>query len=208
MVRVIIADDHAIFREGLTKLLKEVCDVEVVGTAKDGKEVVEKTQRLLPDIVIMDISMPILDGVQAAREIKRDFPHVKVILLTMHKSAQFAKCALLPEISGYVLKDEAFSELVSAIRAVSSNKSFISEAVLDKLDDLRKKKGEVSLLLTPRERQVLKAIAFGLTNRQIAKRLKISVKTVDAHRTNIMQKLDIHTTAELVRYAIEAGFLE
>jgi len=207
-IRVIVADDHAVFTEGLVKLLQEVEGIEVVGTAKDGEKVVEEAARLLPDIVLMDIAMPALDGVQAARELKRRLPGVKVILLTMHKDAQFIKAALLPEVSAYVLKDDAFADLLAAIEAVASGKTYMSPAIAERMRELKEAGARLGSLLTPREREVLRLIARGLTNKQISKKLHLSLKTVDTHRTNLMQKLDIHTTAELVRFAINSGLTD
>ena len=149
-----------------------------------------------------------LDGVQVAREVKKRLPEVKVILLTMHKEAQFIKSALLPEVSGYVIKDNAFEDLVRAIEAAASGSKYISPDISEKIRELREMRGKLASLLTPREREVLGLIARGLTNKQIAAKLNLSLKTVDTHRTNLMQKLDIHSTAELVRFALDAGLID
>lgn len=207
-IKIVIVDDHVLFTAGLIRLFEEIEDVEVIGTAKSGEEILEKIENLNPDIIIMDISFPSADGIQIGRRIKKLLPDVKIILLTMHKEAQFIKAALLPEISGYVLKDDAFEELLQAIKVVSSGGRYFSSFVNEKLRELKEKGERISSLLTPREREVLKLIARGLSNKEIAWELKLSLKTVDTHRTNLMQKLDLHSTAELVRYALEAGLVD
>jgi DNA-binding NarL/FixJ family response regulator len=208
MIRVIIADDHVIFRQGLLNLLKSARDILVVGEAGDGSETLDLIIRERPDIAILDISMPGLDGFGILQQIREMGIGTKAIFLTMHKDSITAKKAMQSEVSGYVLKDNAFEDLLNSIRAVFAGGTFISPSVSQKIFAPPSHEGNKPHVLTVREREVLRLIASGLTNRQIADKLFISVKTVETHRTNIMQKLDIHTIADLVRYAIKTGLLE
>lgn len=207
MNRVIIADDHVIFRQGLLTLLKSAPDISVIGEAGEGTETLDLIIKENPDIAILDISMPGLDGFGILQKIQSMGLSTKVIFLTMHNETLTAKRALQLNASGYVLKDNAFEDLLYAVKAVSAGGTFVSPSVFEKI--LRTSdEGKEPHILTIREREVLKLIASGLTNKQIAGQLFISVKTVETHRTNIMQKLDSHTTADLVRYAIKTGILE
>lgn len=207
MIRVLIADDHVIFRQGLLKLLQAAGDISVVGETGDGAEALNRIIKERPDIAILDISMPVLDGFEILQKIREAGIETKIIFLTMHKDSITAKRAIQLEISGYVLKDNAFEDLLYAIRAVFSGGTFVSPSISQKIFAPPSCEGRESQMLTVREREILKLIASGLTNKQIADRLFISVKTVETHRTNIMQKLDIHTIADLVRYAIKIGLL-
>jgi DNA-binding NarL/FixJ family response regulator len=208
MIRVLIADDHIIFRQGLLNLLQSASDIEVVGEAGDGAETLKLIAKERPDIAILDISMPGIDGFEILQKIREAGNKTKIIFLTMHKDSMTAKRAIQLEVSGYVLKDNAFEDLLYSIRAVSAGGTFVSPSVSQKIFKAPFHEEKVPHVLTVREREVLELIASGLTNRQIADKLFISIKTVETHRTNIMQKLDVHTIADLVRYAIKTGLLE
>jgi DNA-binding NarL/FixJ family response regulator len=209
-VRVLLADDHTIVRKGLRSLLDDEPDVRVIGEAKDGREAVAEAERLLPDIILMDITMPGLNGLEATRQVKERLPGVKVLVLTMHANDEYIFHILQSGASGYVLKQAAPAELVSAIEAVDRGDSYLSPGVARKVIDQYGRRGEVVDSydrLTAREREVLQLIAEGNTNRGIAGMLHISVKTVETHRGNLMEKLDIRTTAELTQYAVRTGVL-
>lgn len=212
-ISVLLAEDHTIVRKGLRSLLDAEDDIWVIGEAEDGREAVEKTRKLRPDIVVMDITMPGLNGLEATRQIKQRFPHVQVVVLTMHTAEEYIFRILRAGASAYVVKRAAPSELVSAVRAACRGESFLSPSVsktvieeyLQKADAFA---GENSYeKLTPREREVLQLIAEGHSNREIAELLCLSVKTVQSHRANLMRKLDIHSTAELTQYAIRKGII-
>ena len=208
MMRVIVADDHVIFRQGLLKLLQSSENTAVVGEAGTGPETIDLVTREKPDIAILDISMPGFDGFEILERIQIIGTGTKVIFLTMHKDALTAKKALQSGASGYVLKDNAFEDLLYAISTVSAGGKFISPSVLESVIKAPLHEDNASRVLTLRESEVLKLIASGLKNKQIAQELFISIKTVETHRTNIMQKLDIHSTASLVQYAFKIGLLE
>jgi DNA-binding NarL/FixJ family response regulator len=209
--RLVIADDHAIMREGLRVLLEMEDNLEVVGTAENGREAVSAVRELQPDLVLMDLSMPQADGLSAIRELVRREVPTKVLVLTMHRTEEHIRAALQAGAGGYVLKDASRSELLAAIETVLSGKTYISPAVADRivsgyLDGGRGQTGSVRSLadtLTTREKQVLKLIAEGARNREIAAALFLSVKTVEKHRANLMAKLDLHNTAALTAFAIE-----
>jgi len=207
-VRILLVDDHALVRQGLRSLLAQE-GFSVVGEASDGLEAMEKIRSLSPDIVVMDISMPAQNGLNVAREVHKFFPHVKVILLSQHTEDMYIADALEACVAAYVLKSQASSDLVHAIHQVSSGKVYyspdISAAVLAAY---KAKTDDKPDSLTLRERQVLQLIAEGKTTRDVASLLFISVKTAETHRTRLMQKLDIHETASLVRYAIRRGLVQ
>ncbi len=207
MIKVVIADNHVIFRQGLLKLLQSAQDITVAGEAGNGPETLELIAKEKPDLAILDISMPGLDGFEIYEKMKSNGIETKVIFLTVHNDTLTAKKAIQSNTSGYVLKDNAFEDLLYAIRAVASGGKFISPSISDKILNFSEKESK-NHILTGRESEILRLIASGLTNRQIANKLFISIKTVETHRTNIMQKLDVHTTADLVRYAIKTGLLE
>jgi DNA-binding NarL/FixJ family response regulator len=207
MIKVVIADNHVIFRQGLLKLLQSAQDITVAGEAGNGPETLELIAKEKPDLAILDISMPGLDGFEIYEKMKSNGLETKVIFLTVHNDTLTAKKAIQSNASGYVLKDNAFEDLLYAIRAVASGGKFISPSISDKILNFSEKESK-NHILTGRESEILRLIASGLTNKQIANKLFISIKTVDTHRTNIMQKLDVHTTADLVRYAIKTGLLE
>lgn len=213
-IRILLSDDHTILRTGLRMLISAAGDLEVIGEAKDGEEAVSMTEALQPDVVLMDISMPKLDGIKATAEIKRKQPGVKVLMLTMHENDEYLFRTIQAGGSGYVLKKAADDEVLDAIRHVASGGAFLRPAVTTKLvqDYLeRVDKGEESDSygkLTEREREILRLIAEGHTNAQIAQMLVISVRTVESHRAHIMEKLGIQTRAELVKYALRKGLLD
>jgi len=208
LARILLVDDHALVRQGLRSLLERE-NFTVVGEAADGLEAIQQTRALSPDIVVMDISMPSENGLNAAREIHKSLPGVKVILLTQHSEDVYIADALEAGVAGYVLKSQVSNDLIHAIRQVMTGKVYISPgvsgAVLSAYKSRIDKKTDV---LTLRERQVLQLIAEGKTTRDVASLLFISVKTAETHRSRLMQKLDIHETAGLVRYAIRRGLVQ
>ena len=208
MTKLILVDDHAMFRQSLRKLLEDQ-DFSIAGEASDGREAVRLARTLDPDIAILDVSMPLLNGIDAAHEIHRLAPRTQVILLTMYREEAYILEALRAGIRGYVLKDQAASDLIAAIGDVLKGSIYlspgISEAVVKAYKTKSNAPGEP---LSSRERQVLQLVAEGNTTKQIASILNVSVKTADSHRTRIMKKLDIHETASLVRYAIRLGLIK
>ncbi|OGW36434.1 MAG: DNA-binding response regulator [Nitrospirae bacterium RBG_13_39_12] len=208
MIRVIVADDHKIFKQGLMKLLQSAEDVSVIGEAGEGYEAVNLIEKKKPDIAILDISLPGLNGFEIAEEIHKGGIKTKVIFLTMHTDLLTAQKAILSSASGYVLKDNAFEDLLYAIKSVASGGKFISPLISDKVLNIYAARERKDDILTARETIILRLIASGLTNKQIADKLSISVKTVDTHRTKIMQKLNARKTADLVRYAVKTGLID
>jgi DNA-binding NarL/FixJ family response regulator len=210
-ISVLLAEDHAIVRKGLRSLLAAEVDIEVIGEAEDGREAIEKASKLRPNIVVMDITMPGLNGLEATRQIKHRLPEVQVVVLTMHTAEEYIFQILRAGASGYVVKRAAPSELISAVRAAYRGESFLSPSVSRTVIEEYVRKAEALAEedsyeeLTPREREVLQLIAEGHSNRGIAELLCLSVKTVQSHRANLMRKLDIYTTAELTQYAIRRG---
>lgn len=214
-IRVLLADDHTILRQGLRKILEADPSFEVVGEAGDGREAVKKAEALKPDVVVMDISMPILNGIEATRQIAKSLPKTKILILTVHENDQLATEILNAGATGYLLKDAASEELIAAIRAVYRGDSYLSPSIAKRviaqyLDFARGKvpPEEKFSDLTAREREILQLIAEGYSNKEIAQMLYISEKTVKTHRENIMRKLDLHSVAELVRYAIRRGIIQ
>ena len=208
MITAIIADDHIIFRQGLLKLLQSAEDIEVIADTGSSDEALRLIIEKRPDVAILDISMPALSGIEILEEVQRKGIGTKIVFLTMHSDPLTAKKAIQSNASGYVLKDDAFEDLLYAVKAVASGGTFVSPSISEKvlkLDTRREKEGSI---LTVREREVLQLIASGLTNKKIADKLSVSVKTVETHRTRILQKLDAHTAADLVRYAIKTGLLD
>jgi two-component system response regulator NreC len=212
-IRLVLADDHAVVRTGLRMLLEAQPDMEIVAEAQSGREAVDKARSLKPDVVLMDIQMPDMNGIDATREIKLVAPGTAVLALTMHEDDQYFFEMLHAGASGYVPKRAAPDELVSAIRTVGRGEVFLYPTLATRLvRDFLKRSDEENPLeegeLTPREREVLTLIAEGLSNNEIADRLVISAKTVDRHRENIMHKLNMHSRIELVKYAIRTGLIE
>ncbi len=211
-IKIILADDHAILRHGLSRLFEQQKEVVVVGQASDGHAVLDLVRELLPDVVVMDISMPELNGIEATRKIMADFPHVKVIALSMHSSDKYIREMFKAGASGYLLKNCPFEELMEAVRTVAAGKTFISPSIGNQIiqDFISKptEKSSVFSVLSQREREVLQAMAEGKTTKQVAKRLHISPKTVEVHRLNIMNKLNIDNIAQLTKYAVLEGLTQ
>jgi two-component system response regulator NreC len=212
MIKVLLADDHQIVRHGLRSLLSAEPDIVVVGEADNGRAVIRLVQELSPQVVIMDISMPDLNGIEATRQILNDFSGVKVIALSMHSDSLFVLNMFKAGASGYLLKDCALEELVKAVRTVMNRKIYLSPSISDiVIKDFvigwspEDSSSSAYSILTAREREVLQLMAEGKTTNQIAESLCISVKTVEAHRKQLMTKLDIHSVAELTKYAIRQG---
>lgn len=213
-IRLMMVDDHEIVRAGLRMLLQTQPDIEIVAEAANGREAVARARELQPDVVLMDISLPDLDGFEATQQIKRALPQTAVLALTMHESDEYFFRMLQAGASGYVPKKAAPTDLVSAIRTVHEGGVFLypslaKSLVQDYLGRARETDERAALDgLTEREQEVLKLIADGLTNQEIAEQLSISVKTVERHRANIMSKLNLHSRTELVKYAIRKGLIE
>lgn len=210
-VRVMIVDDHALMREGISALLRHYDDVEVVGQACDGLEAINTFEKLHPDVILMDIAMPGLGGLEATCEIKKRSPDTKVLVLSQYDDTEYVSRFLKANVSGYILKRAVGEELISAIRAVARGECYIHSSIAAKVID-GYVGGQTEVrdpyeLLTDREKQVLKLIAEGNTHKEIATALGISVKTAVAHNTNICDKLDMHSKAELIKFAIQKGII-
>ncbi len=209
-IRIILADDHAVLRHGLSKLLENEKDMEVIAQAKDGYSIINLAKELSPDVVIMDIGMPELNGIEATRQITKNCASVKVIALSMHSGKNFILEMFKAGASAYLLKDCEFEELINAIRTVITNKKYISPTISDVVvenyvygtDD---KKESAFSILTTREREILQLLTEGKSTKQIAKKLHVSPKTVEAHRLNMMDKLKLESIAQLTKYAIQEG---
>jgi len=212
-IRVLLADDHTLIRSGIATLLQTNKDFLVVGEAEDGEEAVRKTGELKPTVVVLDLSMPKLSGIEASKQIKKKYPEVNVLVLTMHENEEYVYQILKSGAAGYVLKSAGKDELIAAIRAAAKGEKFFSprisqlmaEGYVRRVEQVATEIEPGDVPLTRREREVLTLVVDGMTNQQIADQLFISPRTVDTHRTNIMQKLNIHDLANLVRYAIEHG---
>ena len=208
-IRILLADDHAVVRQGFKMILSAQTDMEIVGEAGNGREAVEQAEQLRPDIVVMDVAMPELNGIEATRRLAASVPHTRVVALSMHKDSVYVREILRAGARGYLLKDSGASDLVSAIRAVAGGESYLSPAVSNAvLDDYRRHVTNPIDLLTSREREVLQMLAEGKTNKEIAVVLNLSVYTVDAHRGRIMEKLNVHSINELVRFAVRNGLID
>jgi len=208
--KILLADDHKIIRDGLRALLEKEPDMEVVGEAQDGITTVRLAKKFLPNIVIMDIAMPDMNGIDATRQIISETQGVKVIALSMHSDRRFVLQMLKAGASGYLLKDSAFEELASAIKTVMAGQPYLSPKITDVvikeyIVSLPKNEESVFTKITTREREVLQLLAEGKATKQIAAFLNVSVKTIETHRQQIMEKLDIHSVAELTKYAIREG---
>lgn len=207
-IRVLLADDHAILRKGIKMLLDSQPDMEVVGEAKTGREAITEARRLKPDIVVMDVSMPELNGIEGTRQICEELTHTKVVALSMHKDSVYVREILRAGARGYLLKDSEDDDLIRAIRAVSRGEAFLSPAISDAvLTDYRKHVSNPVDLLTGREREILTMIADGKTNKEIASNLNLSVYTVESHRGSVMEKLNLHNTGDIVRFALRNGLI-
>jgi DNA-binding NarL/FixJ family response regulator len=213
VIRVLLVDDHTILREGVRALLANEPEIVVVGEAGDGREALEKVETLHPDIVLMDMVMPRMNGLEATGHIKRQHPEVKVLILSMYDDDEYVQQVIQAGASGYVLKGMAADDLILAIREVKAGSSFLNPTVAAKLieDYVRRVRGDAGDAgdepLTAREREVLKLIAEGNTNQEIADVLCLSRKTVESHRANIMRKLDMHDVTELVKYSLRTGLI-
>ncbi|MEZ5402533.1 MAG: response regulator transcription factor [Bryobacteraceae bacterium] len=204
-----LADDHAVVRNGFRMILNSQEDLEVVGEASNGREAVELATQLLPDLVVMDVTMPELNGIEATRRICESAPRTRVLALSMHKDSVYVREILRAGAKGYLLKDSSEDDLLAAVRAVSRGEGFLSPGVADAvLNDYRKHVTDPLDLLTSREREVLQWVAEGKTNKEIAQALNLSVYTVEAHRGRIMEKLNLHSTGELVRFAVRNGIID
>ena len=208
-IRVLLVDDHAIMRDGISALINLQDDIEIVGEASEGKEAIEKTRELVPDVVVMDISMPEMEGLEATRRIKKKSPSVKVLVLTQHTNREYILSTIKSGSDGYLPKRALGSELVVAIRAIHQGHSFLyptAAGIL--LEDYRRQvEKEPYDRLTEREREVFRLIADGHTSREISGMLFISLKTIHNHRAKIMEKLNIHNKSELIKYAIRKGLI-
>jgi DNA-binding NarL/FixJ family response regulator len=208
-IRILLADDHQVVRQGFKMILSAQPDMEVVGEAANGREAVELAEQGKPDIVVMDVAMPELNGIEATRRLLGALPHARVIALSMHKDSVYVREVLRAGARGYLLKDSGAEDLVRAIRAVAGGESWLSPAVSNAvLDDYRRHVTDPIDLLTSREREVLQMLAEGKTNKEIATILNLSVYTVDAHRGRIMEKLNLHSINELVRFAVRQGLID
>jgi two-component system response regulator NreC len=207
-VRVLLADDHAILRKGVRMMINSQPDMEVVGEAKTGREAIEEAHRLRPDVVIMDVSMPELNGIEGTRQICDALPLTRVIGLSMHRDSVYVREILRAGARGYLLKDSEDDDLLRAIRSVAKGEAFISPAVADAvLTDYRRHVSNPVDLLTGREREILALIAEGKTNKEIANTLRLSVYTVESHRSSVMEKLNLHNTGDIVRFALRNGLV-
>jgi DNA-binding NarL/FixJ family response regulator len=208
--RIVLADEHLLFRQGMKKIINETPEMKVVGEAGDGQEAIELVKKLLPDLAILDISMPKLSGVEACRKIKGLVPDVKILVLTMHKDREYLYQAISAGAQGYLLKEDSDEELFAAIGTIRKGAIYVTKALAGVVSTdisalFRKGERHLPRSLTAREREVLKFICEGKSNSEVADVLRISVRTVETHRANMMNKLDLKNTAELVRYAMENG---
>jgi DNA-binding NarL/FixJ family response regulator len=212
-LRILLADDHIVMRTGLRALLERQPDLEVVGETENGRETVELAASLRPDVVVMDVGMPVLNGIEATQTIVTQCPTIAVVILSMHADESYVMRALKAGARGYLLKDSAAADLIGAIQAISQGKSFFSPKVSRILAEdyvrVLKQKGAVDTydLLTSREREILQLLAEGKANKEVATALNISPYTVETHRSHILQKLNLHNSAELVLYAVRKGII-
>lgn len=212
--RIFIVEDHQLFRDGLKSMLGSRDDLDIVGEAEDGLDALRQIRKIEPDLVLMDLSMPKMGGISVMKEIKREFPHIKILALTIHESDQFVLEAFDAGTDGYCIKESSVQELMIAVDSVLRGKTYISPGISDQvvegyLTGVKHLKKESRWdNVTQREREVLKLLAEGFTNKEIAEFLNISVKTVEKHRSNLIGKLDLHNVAQLTAYAIETGLVE
>jgi DNA-binding NarL/FixJ family response regulator len=214
-ITVLLAEDHMVVREGFRKMLELEHDFKVVGEAQDGRQAVALTKKLRPEVVLMDIAMPLLNGLEATRQIRKDLPNAKVLMLSAHSDDAYVANAIKSGARGFLLKQTSAHEVCRAVREVQTGKTFFSPSISKRLDHIKRQslghkgtfnKGKEPL--TSREMEVLQLIAEGKANKQTASELGIGIKTVEKHREHLMEKLDIHDTAGLTRYAISAGVIE
>ena len=208
-IRILLADDHAVVRQGFKMILDAQADMETVGEAANGREAVELAEQLRPDVVVMDVAMPELNGIEATRRVADVSPRSRVLALSMHKDSVYVREILRAGARGYLLKDSISSDLLAAVRAIARGEGYLSPGVSDAvLNDYRRHVTDPIDLLTSREREVLQMIAEGKTNKEIATVLNLSVYTVDAHRGRIMEKLNVHSVTDLVRFAVRCGLVD
>jgi DNA-binding NarL/FixJ family response regulator len=208
-IRILLADDHAVVRQGFRMILDAQVDMEIVGEAGNGREAIAMSEKLKPDVVVMDVAMPELNGIEATRRMAELAPQSRVLALSMHKDSVYVREILRAGARGYLLKDSIDVDLLAAVRAVAKGEGYLSPAVSEAvLSDYRKHVTDPLDLLSSREREVLQLIAEGKTNKEIAGLLSLSVYTVDAHRGRIMEKLNLHSTGELVRFAVRQGLVD
>lgn len=208
-IRILLADDHALVRQGFRKILEAEPDMEVVGEAGNGRQAVELGRSLLPDVIVMDVGMPELNGIEATRRLSEAAPRSRILALSMHKDSVYVREILRAGAQGYLLKDAFDRDLLLAVRAVARGEAYLSPAVAGAvLTDFRRHVRDPIDLLTSREREVLQMLAEGKTNKEIAAALNLSVYTVDAHRGRIMEKLNLHSIGELVRFAVRNGLVQ
>ena len=211
-IRILICDDHVLFSEGIKAILRAQTGIEVVGEVRDGRQALEKVKELHPDVVLMDIAMPDLSGFEATRRIQEIEPSIRVLMLTMHDEEELVARCLEAGAAGYVIKDAPATQLVYAIETVMSGERYLSPVVLKKVVagyvKNTKRPQTTYDRLSDREREVLKLLAEGLTVKQVASRLNLSVKTVDVHKYNLMRNIDVHDRAELIRYAIQKRLID
>lgn len=209
MMRVVLADDHGLVRAGIRSVLERMPDVEIVGEASDGAQALQIVSERKTDLVLMDIAMPVMNGLDVAAEIAKEVPETKVLILSMHDDDEYVVQALRRGVVGYLLKDAAAAELEVAVGAISRGETYLSPAISRKVIDgyLARSTSAGDQALTPRQTEVLKLIARGMSTKQVASTLKLSVKTVESHRTVLMERLGIRDLAGLVRYAIRSGLI-
>ena len=213
MIRIVLADDHVLMRHGLRLLLERQADFQVVGEAADGRETIEICDAQKPDVLVLDIAMPNLNGIEAARQVAAKLPQTAIVILSMHSDESYVLRALKAGARGYLLKDSAEADLINAIRSVKEGKAFLSPAISKMLVDdyvrrLEQRGVEDSYeLLTTREREVLQLLAEGKSNKEVANMLNLSLYTVETHRGNILQKLNLHSVPELILYAVRKGVI-
>jgi DNA-binding NarL/FixJ family response regulator len=209
-IKIILADDHVVVRQGVHALINQEKDMVVVGEVGDGLQLLELTEKLRPNVVVVDLKMPNLNGIDAAEQIRRRFPHTHTVILTMHADRAYVDRAMQAGVCGYVLKEEEFREICTAIRHAAQGNHYLSAAITQRIPDL-KDKSTASLdpirLLTAREREVFQLVAEGKTNQEAAKILGISARTVEVHRAHIMSKLNLKTRVDLIRFALRHGIL-
>jgi two-component system response regulator NreC len=209
VIKILLADDHALVRQGFKMILSAQPDMEIVGEAGNGREAVELAEKLQPDLIVMDVTMPELNGIEATRRVTTAAPRARVLALSMHKDAVYVREILRAGARGYLLKDSVDADLLAAVRSVAKGEGYLSPGVSDAvLTDYRKHVTDPLDLLTSREREVLQMIAEGKTNKEIATTLNLSVYTIEAHRGRIMEKLNLHSTGELVRFALRSGLID
>jgi DNA-binding NarL/FixJ family response regulator len=212
--RVLLAEDHNTVREGIKLLVNAQPDMTVVGEAADGRAAIEKTRELMPDLLVMDISMPELNGLKATEKLRQEFPDLKILTLTRHTDDGYLQQLIKAGVNGYVLKQSAPTELINAIRTVTSGRSYVDSELTRKVlgayagRQAGPLRGEGTAYTTDRENEVIRLIAWGYSNKEIASRLELSVKTVEAHKSNAMRKLNMRSRIDIVRYAILKGWLE